>query len=58
LIGSPTDLSFVNVLDHGFKTLDGRIQDAFLGTPGGDAGEFILALQIYSELKAVNVHLS
>lgn len=42
---------FAKVVEQGFKTLDGRVQDAYLATPGGDAGEFILALQIYSEIK-------
>jgi len=27
-----------------FSCLDGRITDPILGTPGGDAGEFILGL--------------
>jgi hypothetical protein len=58
LIGLPTELTFARVLEHGFKTIDGRIRDAFLGTPGGDAGEFILALQIYSEMKPSNVQLT
>ena len=44
LIGQPTDLVFAKVVEQGFKTLDGRVQDAYLATPGGDAGEFILAL--------------
>ena len=37
-------------MDMGFKTLDGRIDGEYFGTPGGDSGEFILALQIYSDL--------
>jgi hypothetical protein len=51
LIGSPTDLTFARVVETGFKALDGRIGGSYLATPGGDAGEFILALQIYSEMK-------
>lgn len=45
------------VLERGFKSIDGRISDAYLATPGGDAGEFILALQIYNEMKPSSVHL-
>ena len=30
--------------------MDGRENSAILGTPGGDAGEFILALYIYEGL--------
>ena len=44
MIGDPKKLKFVRVLETGFKTLDGRINGAYLGTPGGDAGEFLLAL--------------
>jgi hypothetical protein len=38
-------------VNTGFKTIDGRITELSLFTPGGDAGEFILALQIFSEMK-------
>lgn len=44
MIGHPVDLKLSKVLEHGFKTIDGRINDAYFATPGGDAGEFILAL--------------
>jgi len=58
LIGNPQDMQFARVIENGFKTLDGRISGPVLGTPGGDAGEFILALEIYSELMGRNVHLT
>lgn len=38
-------------MESGFKSVDGRISGSYLATPGGDAGEFILGLQIYSDLK-------
>lgn len=50
LIGSPGDLTYVNVGETGFHCIDGRISEAALGTPGGDAGEFILALHIYEDM--------
>ena len=37
-------------LPTGFKTMDGRINEHGLFTPGGDVGEFILALQVYQDL--------
>lgn len=50
LLGTPTDMTFARIAETGFKSLDGRITGEYLATPGGDAGEFILALQIYSEM--------
>jgi hypothetical protein len=51
LIGNPTDLQFARVLSTGFKTLDGRINGHYLATPGGDAGEFVLGLQIFQDMQ-------
>ena len=58
LIGPPKDLMFANVLEKGFKTLDGRVSDAHFATPGGDAGEFLLALQIFNEMKPASIELN
>lgn len=33
-----------------FKCLDGRYRNGIVGTPGGDAGEFILALIVYEDM--------
>jgi hypothetical protein len=44
LMGSPVNLSFVKIQEQSFKSIDGRINGEYLATPGGDAGEFILAL--------------
>ena len=44
-------MQFARVLSTGFKTLDGRINGAYLATPGGDAGEFLLGLQIFQDMK-------
>jgi hypothetical protein len=38
--------------------MDGRSPDALLGTPGGDAGEFILALFIYEGMLGGNRKLT
>lgn len=50
IIGSPGDLTYVNVAETHFSCIDGRISDGVLATPGGDAGEFILALHIYEDM--------
>ena len=44
LVGTPSDMTFARISEAGFKTLDGRVMGTFLATPGGDAGEFILAM--------------
>merc|ERR1711981_1044446 len=41
-IGNPQDLHFVKAKDHHFSCLDSRTSGEMIGTPGGDAGEFIL----------------
>lgn len=51
VIGDPSSLNVARVLETGFKTTDGRIEGSYLGTPGGDSGEFILGLQIFSEMQ-------
>lgn len=51
-MGNPSNMSLAQILETGFKTLDGRITTASFYTPGGDAGEFILALQVFQDLHA------
>jgi len=51
IIGQPGSITISKVLETGFYTMDGRIREQGLFTPGGDSGEFILALQIYQDLK-------
>lgn len=58
IIGSPSDLTYVNVAESHFSCIDGRINDGVLGTPGGDAGEFILALHIYEDMLGFNRQLN
>jgi len=50
LVGYPTELQYANVDKQYFSCLDGRIKEPMLGTPGGDAGEFILGLAMYKEV--------
>ena len=59
LVGDPQNVRYARVLETGFHTVDGRLAPnvGILSTPGGDAGEFILALQIYSDLMAQGSYL-
>jgi len=50
LIGNIEDLSYVSIEESSFKCLDGRYSKPILGTPGGDAGEFLMALSVYEDL--------
>lgn len=50
LVGNIEELNYVQVPSSYFKCLDGRNTDAVLSTPGGDAGEFVLALIVYEDL--------
>lgn len=50
LIGNIEELNYVKVPNFSFKCLDGRNREDVLATPGGDAGEFILALIVYEDL--------
>lgn len=45
----PSQLAFENISQSHLADIDGRATDAVLGTPGGDIGEFILALQVYED---------
>mmetsp|Transcript_4888 Transcript_4888/g.9148 ORF Transcript_4888/g.9148 Transcript_4888/m.9148 type:complete len:359 (-) Transcript_4888:490-1566(-) len=44
------DYTYVRVTKSYFHSIDGRTSDSILGTPGGDAGEFILALLVYEDM--------
>jgi len=50
LVGNIDELNYVVVPEVSFRCLDGRNSNGVLGTPGGDAGEFILALTVYEDL--------
>lgn len=50
LVGNIEELNYVRVPEASFKCLDGRFNDPILGTPGGDTGEFIMALSVYEDL--------
>eukprot|EP01101_Sappina_pedata_P002873 TRINITY_DN13089_c0_g1_i1.p1 TRINITY_DN13089_c0_g1~~TRINITY_DN13089_c0_g1_i1.p1 ORF type:complete len:315 (-),score=99.66 TRINITY_DN13089_c0_g1_i1:110-1054(-) len=38
---------FVDPMNHSFSCIDGRGQEGVLGIPGGDMGEFLIALAVY-----------
>jgi hypothetical protein len=42
--------TYAKVTHSSFRCLDGRVSEGILGTPGGDAGEFLLALLVYEDL--------
>ena len=50
LIGDITQLEFVDPTKTSFHCMDGRESNEILATPGGDFGEFLLALYIYEGL--------
>lgn len=50
LIGNIEELNYVKVPYTSFRCLDGRHNKPGLNVPGGDAGEFILALSVYEDL--------
>jgi len=58
LIGNIENLNYVVVPEVSFKCLDGRNANSVLGTPGGDAGEFILGLMVYEDLLGGNKKLT
>jgi hypothetical protein len=50
LIGKIEELEYISVPEASFNCLDGRHLKSVIATPGGDAGEFILALSVYEDL--------
>lgn len=57
LIGNVEDLEFVKVDNLSLFCLDGRNRKTGVSTPGGDAGEFLLALDVYENLLPNNKKL-
>jgi len=43
-------ISFVDPEFHLWSCIDGRSSEGILGTPGGDSGEFLLALSVFQQL--------
>jgi len=50
LLGKPTAFKLTDVEKSSFSCIDGRDPRSLLGTPAGDFGEFLIALQIYESL--------
>jgi len=54
----PKDLKSTWVSNQYFSDIDGRSRELFLGTPGGDFGEFVLGLQAYEQTLPAGYKLS
>eukprot|EP00386_Alphamonas_edax_P004565 GDKI01014416.1.p1 GENE.GDKI01014416.1~~GDKI01014416.1.p1 ORF type:complete len:379 (+),score=59.04 GDKI01014416.1:193-1329(+) len=50
LYAQPMGINFGRVAENSFSCLDSRVSSNALGTPGGDFGEFLLALNTYADL--------
>jgi len=48
-------LEWTHIAQMSFSSFDGRNSEKVLGTPGGDMGEFILALHAYSKVSAATL---
>jgi hypothetical protein len=46
-VGDIKNLEWSDISNSYFSCIDGRVKSKGLSTPGGDAGEFILALHVY-----------
>lgn len=47
------NFTYARITHSSFRCLDGRIEDNILGSPGGDAGEFLLGLLVYQDVAAI-----
>ena len=50
LIGNLDEIPYSKIEDYSFFCLDGRNKKIGIATPGGDAGEFLLGLDVYENL--------
>lgn len=46
-IGNPLKIQWAKIPKHHFSSVEGRTAHPILGTPGGDLGEWLIALSIY-----------
>ena len=56
-LSSAGNYTYARVTHTSFRCLDGRITDPILGTPGGDAGEFVLGLLVYEDMSGKELDL-
>ena len=49
---------FKSVSDHSFSCIDGRVKEKGLSALGGDAGEFLLGLSVFSEYSKKSIEFS
>jgi hypothetical protein len=54
-LSNDQNYTYARVTHSSFRCLDGRITDKMLGTPGGDAGEFVLGLLSYKDLAGIDL---
>ena len=55
-LGNYENYTYASVTRSSFRCLDGRIAEGILGTPGGDAGEFVLGLLVYQDLSHMDLN--
>lgn len=54
-IGDPTTLEWAHIGQHFFSDIDGRSEEKIMATPGGDMGEFILAMSSFEDETKVSI---
>jgi len=54
-IGDATTLEWAHIGQHFFSDIDGRSEEKVMGTPGGDLGEFILAMSAYEDETKIQI---
>ena len=47
--GKPQELEWAHISQHYFSDIDGRSTEKMLSTPGGDLGEFLLAVSVFED---------
>lgn len=53
--GKPQDLEWAHIPQHYFSDIDGRSSEKMLATPGGDLGEFLLAVSVFEDITKTEV---
>merc|ERR1719183_747414 len=56
-IGDVQTLEWAHVGQHFFSDVDGRSEEKIMGTPGGDMGEFIQAMNAYEDETKTQIDL-
>jgi len=53
--GKPQELEWAHISQHYFSDIDGRSTEKMLSTPGGDLGEFLLAVSVFEDTTKTEV---